>query len=90
MIERRCIQNRSHTAVLRVRRVVVRCAVDPRKARGAITTRPSCQWSESEAATGMAPADRALWRKDAHLRLYHFWKPGTPWMCPRARKGVSR
>jgi hypothetical protein len=87
IIERRCIQNHTHTAVLRRCRVVVRCPIDKRKTRPGRQPR-SRLWSEADACLGAAPADdRALtvWRrKDAQVRVYRIFSSRPTGMCPRA------
>jgi hypothetical protein len=97
MIERRCIgallRGPKHcplSAGLRRSRLVVYSAIDPRKERAPCNRRPF-RWSVPDAATVLASAeDRALYEEGRPLKLYHFWKPGQTWMCPRARKGASR
>jgi hypothetical protein len=88
MIERRCIQNRSYTAVLRRCRVVVRCPIDPRKTRAGRQPR-SRLWSEADACLVVAPADdralRLTRRKDAQVRVYRIFPSRPTGMCPRAR-----
>jgi hypothetical protein len=83
--ERRSVQNRSHASGLRPYRVRVESPIDPRKAKAALAGR-SCRWSVSLAATGMATDDdRALFWKDAQVRLYTIFLSGQTGMCPRAR-----
>jgi hypothetical protein len=87
----RRLQNRSRSAGLQPRRLVVQSAIVQRKAR-ATRQRRSCRWSVSDARMGMAPDDdRAFSGKDAQVRGYTIWIPGQTGMCsPCARKGASR
>jgi hypothetical protein len=84
MIERRCIQNRSHASGLRPQRVRVESPIDPRMTRAAWQGRSSL-WSVSDAGTVLTSGDdRAFWRKVAQMTAYPLFSSGQTGMCPRA------
>jgi hypothetical protein len=69
-------------AALQSGRPSVHSPIDRRKGRGAgLHPGPPFYWSESGAPMANAPADRALWRKDAQVSLYHLPSPGQTGMC---------
>jgi hypothetical protein len=72
----RILESRSRADGLHSRAARVGSAVSRRIGKAATANRGLSKWSESDAATDIASADRALWRKDARVQGYTISLPG--------------